>query len=211
MKRVFLANSKGGCGKSTLATNLAVALAEKGKRVVLADCDPQLSTASWCERRPASATPVEYVVLRKLKRLKGFEPPADIDYLLVDTPAGLDPEAFADLLETGDSVVVPTQPSIIDLEASERFLAGLAQLRAIASGKVRLGLVLNKVRQDTIAARSALERLSTQPWPLLASIRDTQAYLLSAALGKSLFDYHGVLAQERQLDYRKLLRWLSRA
>ena len=59
MKRVFLVNSKGGSGKSTLTVNLAVALAARGKRVVLADCDPQLSTATWCERRPSEAVPLE--------------------------------------------------------------------------------------------------------------------------------------------------------
>lgn len=210
MKRVFLANSKGGCGKSTLAINLAVALAVKGKRVVLADCDPQLSTASWCERRPAAAAPVEYVVLRKLKRMRGFEPPAGVDVLLVDTPAGLDPEALGELLEAGDRVIVPMLPSIIDLEASERFLAGLGTVKPIAAGRVRLGLVLNRLRPGTIAARAAEERLAAQPWPLLASIRDTQAYLLSAFLGKGLFDYQSLLAQERQQEYRKLLRWITR-
>lgn len=210
MKRVFLANSKGGCGKSTLTTNLAVALAGQGRRVVLADCDPQLSTAAWCERRPAEATPVEYVVLRKLKRFRAFQPPAGIDYLLIDTPAGLDPEDLGEVLQAGDRVLVPMLPSVIDLDASERFLAGLGEQRLIANGKVALGLVLNRARPDTIASRAALERLATQPWPVLATLRDTQAYLLSTAMGKGLFDYQSILARERQEEYRKLLRWLRR-
>lgn len=209
MKRVFLANSKGGSGKSTLTTNIAAALANKGKRVLLADCDPQLSTAAWCERRPADAAPLEWVVLRKLKRLDGFEPPSGVDYLIVDTPAGVDPDDLAELLGVGDSVIVPMIPSIIDLEPAERFLTGLAGSRPVASGRARIGMVLNRVRNDTIAARTAIERLSAQPFPLLAQVRDTQAYLLAAAMGKSLFDYHSQVAVERQQDYRKLLRWLA--
>ena len=209
MKRVFLANSKGGSGKSTLTTNIAAALSSKGKRVLLADCDPQLSTAAWCERRPADAAPLEWVVLRKLKRLDGFEPPSGIDYLIVDTPAGVDPDDLADLLGTGDSVIVPMIPSVIDLEPAERFLSALAGSRAVAAGRARVGMVLNRVRNDTIAARTAIERLSAQPFPLLAQVRDTQAYLLAAAMGKSLFDYHSQVAIERQQDYRKLLRWLA--
>jgi chromosome partitioning protein len=211
MKRLFLANSKGGSGKSTLTVNLAAALSGKGKRVLLVDCDPQLSTASWCERRPADASPIEWVVLRKLKRLAGFEPPAGIDHMLVDTPAGIDADDLAEVLDKGDSVLVPMAPSVIDLEAAERFLAGLAGSRAVAGGRVRVGLVLNRVRSDTISGRTAVERLASQPFPLLGEVRDTQAYLLTAAMGKSLFDYRSQVALERQQDYRKLLRWINSA
>lgn len=209
MKRVFLANSKGGAGKSTLTINLAVALAHRKKRVLLADCDPQLSTAAWCERRPGDAAPLEWVVLRKIKRLDAFQPPAGIDYMLVDTPAGMDAEDLGKLLAKGDRVIVPVLPSVLDLDATERFLADLAGLTAVAAGRVEVGLVLNRVRNDTISARTAVDRLSAQPFPLLAQIRDTQAYLLSATMGKGLFDYHSQFAQERQQDYRKLLRWLA--
>ena len=209
MKRVFLANSKGGAGKSTLTINLAVALANRKKRVLLADCDPQLSTAAWCERRPGDAAPLAWVVLRKIKRLDAFQPPAGIDYMLVDTPAGLDAEDLGKLLAKGDRVIVPVLPSVLDLDATERFLADLAGLTAVAAGRVEVGLVLNRVRNDTISARTAVERLSAQPFPLLAQIRDTQAYLLSATMGKGLFDYHSQFARERQQDYRKLLRWLT--
>ncbi len=209
MKRVFLANSKGGAGKSTLTINLAVALANRNKRVLLADCDPQLSTAAWCERRPGDAAPLEWVVLRRIKRLEAFQPPAGIDYMLVDTPAGLDADDLGKMLAKGDRVIVPVLPSVLDLDATERFLGELAALPAVAAGRVDVGLVLNRIRNDTVSARTALERLSAQPFPVLAQIRDTQAYLLSAAMGKGLFDYHSQIAQERQQDYRKLLRWLA--
>jgi chromosome partitioning protein len=209
MKRVFLANSKGGCGKSTLTINIAAALSAKGKRVLLADCDPQLSTAAWCERRPATASPIEWVVLRKLKHLSSFKPPAGIDYLIVDTPAGIDADDLAEALAKDDSVIVPMSPSIVDIEASERFLSAMAGTRVVAGGRVRIGLALNRVRSDTIAARTAVERIASQPFPLLAEIRDTQAYLLTTMMGKTLFDYGSQSAVERQQDYRKLLRWVA--
>ncbi len=53
MKHILIANSKGGSGKTTLATNLAGYFASLGKRVMLNDLDRQQSSAQWLARRPA--------------------------------------------------------------------------------------------------------------------------------------------------------------
>ena len=54
MRHIMVLNSKGGCGKSTIATNLASYYATEGKRVALVDYDPQASSLDWLARRPAS-------------------------------------------------------------------------------------------------------------------------------------------------------------
>jgi chromosome partitioning protein len=41
MKTIAVVNQKGGCGKTTVAINLASAMAEAGKRILLVDMDPQ--------------------------------------------------------------------------------------------------------------------------------------------------------------------------
>jgi len=52
MRTILVLNPKGGCGKSTLATNIAGYFATHGKRVSLADCDPQGSSNDWLSARP---------------------------------------------------------------------------------------------------------------------------------------------------------------
>ena len=46
-KRIVLFNHKGGVGKTTLTVNLAYALVEAGKRVLIVDTDPQCSLSSF--------------------------------------------------------------------------------------------------------------------------------------------------------------------
>ena len=58
MLKILVANSKGGCGKSTIATNLAAHYAHEGKNTVLVDTDRQGSSQRWCERRAGFANPV---------------------------------------------------------------------------------------------------------------------------------------------------------
>ena len=52
MRAILVLNPKGGCGKSTLATNIAGYFASRGKRIALADCDPQGSSDDWLAIRP---------------------------------------------------------------------------------------------------------------------------------------------------------------
>ena len=53
MRHVMVLNSKGGCGKSTLATNIAVFFARDGHQVCIADYDPQRSSLDWLAQRAA--------------------------------------------------------------------------------------------------------------------------------------------------------------
>ena len=52
MRHVMVMNSKGGCGKSTLATNIATWFANEGHKVAIADYDPQRTSLDWLAMRP---------------------------------------------------------------------------------------------------------------------------------------------------------------
>ena len=55
IRRILIINGKGGCGKSTIATNLAVSYCERGHRTALMDYDSQASSTDWAELRKQSA------------------------------------------------------------------------------------------------------------------------------------------------------------
>lgn len=206
MLSILVASSKGGCGKSTISTELAAYFALAGKRSVIIDADPQQSSTRWCARRAESThavLPIDGTRRHWERRL-----PADTERLLIDTPAGSTVRQLEPWIEQVDAVVVPVQPSPIDLEATADFLAQLRGSDALRRGRRQVGLVGNRMKPWTSATQSALTQIGSWPFPLVATLRDSQAYALLAGLGKSLFDYHSQAVLAQQEDWVALFGWL---
>ena len=109
-KIICVANRKGGVGKTTLATNLAVALNNKGKSILL-DADEQQSAFKWAnQREDIVRIALHSNLLEKLEELDN-----QYEYILIDV-AGRDSTIFREALLVSDTLVVPTQPSLLDLD-----------------------------------------------------------------------------------------------
>ncbi len=208
MQKILVASSKGGCGKTTIATNLAAHFAQDGKNTVLVDADRQGSSQRWAEKRAGLPAPV--LALSGLRRDWVQRTPTDAQYVIVDAPAAIRAGELAEFLDDVDALLVPVLPSRIDLEASEAFLHEVAGLARVKRGKVAVGLVANRLKPWTTASQEAVEEIKRLPFPLLGQLRDTQGYVLVAGLGKSIFDYHSELIRTHQEDWAKLLRWLKK-
>lgn len=209
MKTVLVASSKGGVGKTTLSTNLAAHFAVDGKRTVLVDADRQGSSRHWAEKRAL----MEHAVLPLDGTRRDWDKhlPSDAQRVVVDAAAGAHGAELAHFLDVADAVVVPVLPSMIDIEATVPFLDTLAKHPRIRKGKLPVGLVGNRLRPWTNASQQFMEALRQWPYPLVAELRDTQAYVLMAGLGRSLFDYNSQQVREHQADWDPLLKWIKRA
>lgn len=209
MRTVLVASSKGGAGKTTMSTNLAAHFALDKKRTALVDADRQKSSTHWCEKRagmPTAVLPVDGTRRNWEKQL-----PDDAQRIVIDAPAGAYADELEAFLELADVVVMPILPSTIDLEAAVPFLNTLAVHPRVKKGKVRVGLVGNRLKPWTSASQQAMAQLKSWPYPLVAELRDTQAYVLMVALGKSVFDYHSEQIRSHQEDWAPLLKWLKKA
>lgn len=209
MRTILVASSKGGAGKSTVSTNLAAYFAVEGKATALLDADRQKSSTHWCEKRAHMETAV--LPLDGTRRGWDKSLPDGIQRMVVDAPAGAMGEDLVAFLDMADAVIVPVLPSAIDLEATVPFLNTLVAHPRVKKGKLPVGIVANRLKPWTSASQQAVAQLKSWPYPVVGELRDTQAYVLMAALGKSLFDYHSEQIRSHQEDWAPLLRWLKKS
>ena len=208
MKRVLVASSKGGVGKTTIATHLAAQSALSGQRTVIVDADPQGSSSRWAERRAgmdSAVLPLDGTRKSWLKQV-----PEDTQRIVFDAPAGAMRDDLESFLDIADAVVVPVLPSSIDIEATVPFLNSLAKHPRVRKGQLRVGLVGNRLRPWTNASQQAVELFKQWPYPVVAQLRDSQAYVVLTGLGKSLFDYQSAQVRDHQHDWEPLLKWVRK-
>ncbi|MCA0269742.1 MAG: ParA family protein [Bacteroidetes bacterium] len=208
MKTVLVASSKGGVGKTTIATHLAAHAALDGHRTVLVDADPQHSSTRWAERRAELESAV--LPLDGTRKSWARHLPEDTQRVVIDAPAGATADSLEGFLEEAEALVVPVLPSTLDIDATVGFLNGIAKHPRVRRGQLRVGLVGNRLRPWTNASQQALELLRQWPYPVVAELRDSQAYVVLVGLGRSLFDYHSQNVREHQEDWASLLKWLKK-
>lgn len=211
---ILVANAKGGCGKTTLSTNLASRYARRGRPVSLLDLDPQQSAGTWLSlRRQSGLDDIHGLSLplgRGFSRGKLTATLRDArSSLIIDSPAGLDGDALDALLSISQVVLVPVLPSPLDIRAATRFLQDLMLTRSYRKRPRRLAVVANRTRQRTVMF-SQLERfLASLKIPYLVSLRDTQLYVHAAGEGKGLMELDNERARAHLDQWRQLEEWLE--
>jgi chromosome partitioning protein len=201
MLRVLITNIKGGCGKTTIATNLAAAFAAGGFITGLAEVDRQRSSLSWLKLRNGHGRAIEGLDWRK----EVGDTPTDLRRLVIDAPANLRMRHVDDLISEADLVVVPVLASVFDEGSTERFLAKLDELKPIRKGRKTVALVANRLRPRSKATQrleTFLERLGQ---PIAARLSDRAIYGELAVQGLSVFDIDGHLARPVRDEWRPLL------
>lgn len=207
MQTILIANPKGGSGKTTLATNVAGWLAGKRQRVGIEDLDPQQSSTGWLARRPALFPPI--VPIERGARRKDTKA-LDLQWCVVDSPAGLHGEELRNAVRAADIMLVPLTPSAYDMAATQRFLAQLAEIKAVRQGTLPIGIVAMRVDMRTHSATELDEFLQGYDLPVVAHLRQTQVYVWCARDGASVFDLPRSRAEQDWEQWRVLTRWIAK-
>lgn len=209
---ILVANSKGGCGKTTIATNLTSYFAAMGKAVTLLDLDPQQSALQWLKLREDNHSITgmpwpkgEPLSLGRLQQRLNHAGKR----VVIDSSAGLEPHHLDHLMRLSQVVLIPVLPSPIDIRSTTRFLQTAMLTPSYRRRPRRLAVIANRARTNTRMYGSLRQFLTSLKIPYLATLRDTQAYVHAMASGKGMMDVTISRHLEDQRHWRTIGEWLE--
>jgi chromosome partitioning protein len=215
MLTILVINSKGGSGKTTLATNLASFYASKEFKTAIIDYDPQGSSLQWLRVRPvhlpaihgANAAPAKG--LSPLHSTKSWVP-TETEVLVIDAPAGASGLLLKELVRKSNYIVIPVAPSPIDIRATADFIKDLFLVGGARTSKAKIAVVANRVRSRSTTTYVALERfLYSLKLPFLTSISDSEIYLRSAENGEGVFEMDELTGSAERQEFLPVLKWME--
>ena len=181
-------NTKGGCGKTTVATNLASYCVAQGYATDLFDYDAQASSSHWLKARSQ-----DYPAIRGVA---AYQPPQagmtrswqlrvaeQTRFVIQDTPAGHTGIDLADRVNEADVILIPVLPSAIDIHSTANFIRDLLLIGKARARHKRIAIVANRTRVRTKALQKLERFLRNLDIPVIAHLRDTHHYVLAAEHG----------------------------
>ena len=179
-------SQKGGSGKSTLCTQLAVYAEQQGEIVCVADLDPQTNAQLWSQARGTREPVVHAVPVEKLRDIIGAAQEFGVSLVMIDTPSKVDAAVNA-AIGAADLIVAPTLAGLFDLAS----LSDTVRLLRMA-GKLEAAVaVINRVPSDqkreaaaVAHATAALERFGMVIAP--AHVCDRPPFMTAIEVGKGV-------------------------
>ncbi|MEZ5559258.1 MAG: AAA family ATPase [Pseudomonadales bacterium] len=215
VRRILVINGKGGCGKTTIATNLAVAYAHQQHSVALMDNDPQGSSSYWAEQRDPNLPKVNLIPTHRrtgMYQTQTFQNrvPADTDRVIIDGHSNARDRDLEMLLRQADVVLIPIQPSSIDIQAGSRFITELVTHRVFRSAPRPVGVIANRVQPNTPTHAKLEHFLACLDVPAVATFRDSPVYMEAAEVGKGVVDMLDSRAARKETPaWWDLMRWID--
>lgn len=187
---IAVVNQKGGCGKTTIATNIAALFASEGREVLLVDADPdQHSAMNWCAERSEVLPKIHSSALPARDLRKDAEAiRMKWEIVVIDGGARVTEHAHA-AVAAADWLIIPVKPSKIDLDATAQFL-DVVQADMAKRDDLSGGLLLNQFQEGTSISNAARSQLAEWEFPIFNSVLHSYVAFSEAIWqGQSVVEY----------------------
>ena len=214
MQRIIVINTKGGCGKTTIATNLASQYASQGLVTALMDYDPQGSSTRWLKLRPKDKESIYGINAHQRQSLQSTRTwqmriPAETERLIIDAPAGVTGEALHGFVQRVDTILIPVLPSPIDIHSATAFIKDLLLIGKVRNLGVRVGVIANRTRKNTLVYQSLERFLGSLNLPFVTSLRDTQHYVHAFQRGIGIQEMWDKRVEQDKMSWVPIMNWLE--
>ncbi len=213
LNRIVILNTKGGCGKSTLVTNIAACYATRGAAPVIMDYDPQGSSMAWLERRPDDNPEIHGIPAfkRSMQATRSWQlrVPDKTDTLLIDTAAGITHDQLRELTRDASSIIVPVLPSMMDTHAASRVIADLLLVAKVNRFEQKLAVVANRTRKNTKSLSKLMRFLDSLAIPIIAVLRDSQNFVYAAEVGVGIHEMQPSRVRKDVVQIDRIVNWLD--
>ena len=211
--KIVVLNPKGGCGKSTLVTNIAACYAYRDTPPAVMDYDPQGSTTAWLERRSDDLPPIHGIVAYKktmqATRSWQLRVPDKTLNLVIDSPAGVTHDDLRELTRDASSILVPVLPSAMDIHAVSRCIADLLLVAKVDRNERKLAVVANRTRKNTRSYSKLMRFLDSLGIPIIAVLRDSQNFVHGAEQGIGVNEMPPSKAAPDREQIETIVKWLD--
>ncbi|MDH5378941.1 MAG: ParA family protein [Gammaproteobacteria bacterium] len=213
MRTIVVLNGKGGSGKSTISTNLAGYFANSGHLTVLKDCDPQGSSSAWLEQRSSARAKIYGIVANRTHihstRVWQHRIPPKTDYVIVDSPAGVDLNRILDSLRFANKILIPVIPSPIDIRASSLFIHELLKFMKIYRIKPEISVCVSRVTRKGPSYYALLRVFGNLGIKISGCINESENYIRAAELSTSIHEMSSPSCEKDKLDWRSIVDWIT--
>lgn len=211
LHKIVILNPKGGCGKTTLATNLASYFALRGPPPTLIDCDPAGYSMRWLDKRPAERPAVhgfpDYEHSAHADRpLRAWQASKE---QIVDLPAAMTTHQLYHEIYDAGSVLIPIVPSEIDIYSAAQFISDLLLGAQYDRRSRKLAIVANRTRANTRSYKMLMRFLTSLGIPVVTQLRDSQNYVHAAATGIGICEMPAYRAGKDIEQFKTLVDWLD--
>jgi chromosome partitioning protein len=203
-------NSKGGSGKTTITTNLASYFAANRIPTTIMDYDPQGSSLNWLKLRGERGQKIHAANAAPQKsglRSIGMHVPEGTRQLVIDGPAGASGLLLQEMISRAHCILVPVQPSAIDIHATANFVRDLLVMGRLRTRNIRLGVVANRVRRSSPVYQPLERFLSTLGLPFLARLSDSEVFVEAAESGIGIFEMDPLASAAEREQFMPIVEW----